>query len=92
MGPNCRGTKSNSKNRGYILGGKALTTARVYTRVYEFRPLSEEVKALRLGALRRSTGILCVLHGVRNLVREEGMAYIECTRTPASPVTGFKVP
>ena len=57
--------------------------ARLYTRVYEFRPLSEEVKALRLGALTRSTGIcVCVLQGVRTPVPEEGVAYIECTRTP----------
>ena len=53
---------------------------------YEFRPLSEEVKALRLGALRRSTGIwVCVLQGVRTLVPEEGVAYIECAKTPTIP-------
>ena len=55
----------------------------MYTRVYEFRPLSEEVNALRLSTLRRSTGIWCVLQGVRTLVPEEGVAYIECARTPA---------
>ena len=59
---------------------------RLYVSVYEFRPLSEEVKALRLGALRRSTGIwACVLQRVRTLVPEEGVAYIECARTPAIP-------
>ena len=52
-----RGTKSDSKDRGYVGGGKVLATARLYTRVYEFRPLSEEVNTLRLGALRQSTGI-----------------------------------
>ena len=56
---------------------------RLYARVDEFRPLSEEVKDLRLGALRRSTGIWeCVLQGVQTLVPEEGVAYIECARTP----------
>ena len=61
---------------------------RLYASVYEFRPLSEEVKALRLGALRRSTGIwVCVLQGVRTLVPEEGVAYIECARTPLPSVT-----
>ena len=49
---------------------------RLYASDYEFRPLSEEVKALRLGALRLSTGIwvcVCVLQGVRTLVPEEGL-------------------
>ena len=53
---------------------------------YEFRPFSEEVTTLRLGARRRSTGLYaCVLQGVRTLVLVEGVAYIECARTPASP-------
>lgn len=67
--------------------------ARLYTRFYEFRPLSEGVKALRLDALRWSTGIwcLCVLQGARSLVPKEGVAYIECVRTQPSPVTGFNV-
>ena len=62
----------------------------LYTRVfYEFRPFSEEVTALRLGARRRSTGLYaCVLQGVRTLVHVEGVAYIECARTPASPRSG----
>ena len=32
------------------MGHQSLATAKLYTRIYEFRPLSEEVKALRLGA------------------------------------------
>ena len=28
---------------------------------------------------------VCVLQGVQTLVPEEGVAYIECARTPASP-------
>ena len=61
--------------------------------MYEFRPFSEEVTALRLGARRRSTGLYaCVLQGVRTLVPVEGVAYIECARTPASPrYKGFNV-
>ena len=52
VGANCRGSKYDSKNRGYVGEGKVLAMVRLYTLVYEFRPLSEEVKALRLGALR----------------------------------------
>ena len=60
---------------------------------YEFRPFSEEVTTLRLGARRQSTGLYaCVLQGVRTLVPEEGVAYIECARTPAPlRYTGFNV-
>ena len=51
---------------------------RLYASIYEFRPFAEEVTALRLGARRRSTGLYaCVLQGVRTLVPEEGVAYIE---------------
>ena len=66
---------------------------RLYASAYEFGPLSEEVKALRLGARRRSTGLYeCVLQGVRSLVPEEGVAYIECDRTPSPPrYIGFNV-
>ena len=35
---------------------------------------------------------VCVLQGVRTLVPEEGVAYIECARTPAPlRYTGFNV-
>ena len=35
---------------------------------------------------------VCVLQGVRTLVHVEGVAYIECARTPANPrYKGFKV-
>ena len=46
--------------------------------VYEFRPFSEEVIALRLGARRRSTG-LCVygLQGCEPSILRRGVAYIE---------------
>ena len=70
---------------------------RLYASVYEFRPLSKEVKALRLGARRWSTGMyecvcVCVLQGVRTLVPEEGVGYIEFARTPAIPrYRGFNV-
>ena len=61
--------------------------------MYEFRPFSEEVKALRLGARRRSSG-LCVyeLQSAEPFYLWRGVAYIECARTPASPRRrGFKV-
>ena len=49
--------------------------------IYEFRPFPEEVKTLRLGARRRSTGLYaCALQEVRTLVTEEGVAYIEFAR------------
>ena len=52
--------------------------------IYEFRPFAEEVIALCLGAQRRSTGLcVCDVTGVRTHVPEEGVAYIECARTPA---------
>ena len=54
--------------------------------MYEIRPFSEEVKALRLGARRRSSG-LCVyeLQSAEPFYLWRGVAYIECARTPASP-------
>ena len=55
-------------------------------------PFSEEVKALRLSAQRRSTGLCVKLQGVRTLVTVEGVAYIESARTPALlHYTGFNV-
>ena len=61
--------------------------------IYEFRPFSEEVTALRLGARRRSTR-LCVygLQGCEPFYQWRGVAYIVSARTPASPRSrGFKV-
>ena len=60
---------------------------KLYTRVFnEFRPFSEEVIALHLGARRRSTG-LCVyeLQGCEPFYQWRGVAYIEDARTPANP-------
>ena len=58
----------------------------VNTKMYEFRPFSEEVIALRLGARRRSTG-LCVygFQGCEPFYQWRGVAYIEDARTSASP-------
>jgi hypothetical protein len=50
VGANCRGNESDNKKRGYGGGGSVLATTRLYAQFYEFRPLSEEVIALRLGA------------------------------------------
>ena len=49
-------------------------------------PFAEEVTALRLGAWRRSTGLYVSvsLQKMRTPVPEEGVAYIECARTPAT--------
>ena len=50
--------------------------------IYEFRPFSEEVIALRLGAGGgRLDYMRMMLKGVRTLVPEEGVAYIEYART-----------
>ena len=66
----------------------------LYTQVfYEFRPFSEEVTALRLGARRRSTGLYaCELQGVRTLVPEEGGGLYRVRQTPSAlSYKGFKV-
>ena len=47
VGANCRGNESDSKSRGYVGEGSVLATERLYAQIYEFRPLSEEVTALR---------------------------------------------
>ena len=49
--------------------------------VYEFRPFSEEVIALRLRARRQSTGYMRVNYkGCEPLSRRRGVAYIEFAR------------
>ena len=66
----------------------------LYTRVYEFRPFAEEVTALRLGALRRSTGLyVCMsLQKMRTLVPEEGDGLYRVPRIPAPlHYAGFNV-
>ena len=66
--------------------------ARLYTRVYELRPLSEEVKALRLGALRRSTEIwVCVTRGANPCPKGGGGLY-RVRQDPIHPLLqGFNV-
>ena len=47
----------------------------------EFRPFSEEVKALRLGARRQSTGLYVYeLQGCEPSTLRRGVAYIEFAR------------
>ena len=49
-------------------------------------------KSRCLEAVDWITMCVCVLQGVRTLVPEEGVAYIECARTPAIPrYRGFDV-
>ena len=51
-----------------------------------------EVIALRLGARRRSLGLYaCDITGVRTLVPEEGVAYIEYARTLTVLYKGLNV-
>ena len=54
--------------------------------MYEFRPFSEEVKALRLGAQRRSSG-LCVygLQSARTLLPVEGGGLYRVRQDPSQP-------
>ena len=59
---------------------------KLYTRVFnEFRPFSEEVTALRLGARRRSTDLsVYELQGCEPFYQWRGVAYIEFAR-PLQP-------
>jgi len=58
---------------------------------YEFRPFSEEVAALRLGARRQSTGLYaCFLQAVRTLVHVEGGGLYRLRQDPGQPtLQGF---
>ena len=66
--------------------------AAVNTKMYEFRPFSKEVTALRLGARRRSTGLYVYgLQGCEPFTLRRGVAYIEFARPLRPSVTqGFK--
>ena len=56
--------------------------------VYEFRPFAKEVTALRLGALRRSTGLYaCELQGCEPFTLRRGMDCIEFARPLRPSVT-----
>ena len=75
VGANCHGSESDSKSRGYVGGGKALATVRLYTQVYEFKPLSEEVTTLCLSALRLIDWNMCgVIGGGLYRVRKTPLA------------------
>ena len=50
VGANYHANESDSRSMGYVGEGSVLATTRLYAQIYEFRPLSEEVTALRLGA------------------------------------------
>ena len=64
----------------------------LYTRIYKFRPLSEEVIALRLGVAEALLIGVLSYRGCEPLCQWRGVAYIEFARTPASPRSkGFNV-
>ena len=66
----------------------------LYTRVfYEFRPFSEEVTALRLGAPEAVDWIMCVwITRVPTPYTEEGVGLYRVRQTPpAISYAGFKV-
>ena len=70
--------------RGIGMERQDLRWRRCTHEVYEFRPFSEEVIALRLGARRRSIGLYVLYYkGCEPLCQRRGAAYIECTRTLA---------
>ena len=80
----CCGNGSDSRDRGYVGEGRVLATAKLYTPIYEFRPLSEEVTALRLGVVE-ACWLECELQGVRTLVQEgRGGLYRVCP-DPSQP-------
>ena len=70
--------------------GQCLATARLYTRIYEFRPLSEEVIALRVGAAEALLIGVLSYRGCEPLSQRKGVTYIECADPSQSSVTqGF---
>ena len=69
---------------------RCLATARLYTQIYEFRPLSEEVIALRLGAAE-ACRLEYELQGVRTLVKEgRGGLYRVCQPLAVLGYTGVQ--
>ena len=88
MGANCRGSKSDSRIWGYIGGGKILATVRLCTQDLRVQALlsgSNSPTSCCSGA--RSIGLCMKLQGVRTLVPEEGVAYIEFARALQSSIT-----
>ena len=76
------GTCLTVDGRGMNGEGRVLATARVYTQMYEFRPHSEVIIALRLrcfGELTLSSEyVCCVTKDCEPLCQRGGVAYIEC--------------
>ena len=65
-----RGNRSDSRDRGYVGEGRVLATVRLYTRIYEFGPLSKEVTAIRLGSAEAFyIGVTLVQEGRSSLYR-----------------------
>src|SRR4051812_11756931 len=83
----CRGSKSDSRMGGRYGEARSLLWSSCVRREFnEFRPFSEEVTALRLGARRRSTVLcVCMLQRCQPFYLWRGVAYIVFARTPASP-------
>ena len=59
--------------------GQSLAMVWLYTRIYEFKPLSEEVKTLRLGAAGALLSCVMCYRGSEPLCGSGGVAYIEST-------------
>ena len=75
---------------GYVGEGRVLATARLYTRIYEFRPLSEKVTTLRLSAAEALYIRVLSYRGCEPLCKRGGVAYIECADPSQPSVTrGF---
>jgi hypothetical protein len=73
VGANYRVNGSDSRDGGYVGEGRVLATARLYAQFYEFRPLSEEVTALRLGAAEACRLECCLItRGANPCARGEG--------------------
>ena len=63
----CRGSKADSRMRGRYEEARSQLWRSCTHKIYEFRPFTVEVIALRLGARRRSTGLyVCGVTGGAN--------------------------
>ena len=83
VGANYRGPKTDSRKGGRYGEARSQLWRRCTHEFYEFRPFSEEVKPYVSVPGGGLLDYACGITGAPTLVPEEGVAYIECARTPA---------